>query len=120
VVGIGVALLVTVAASPVRVVNDDCPSGAEVGTGAAAHFTAPSAIVGDGAGNLYVADGHTIRKVAIATAKVSTVIGADGHVGVSLAPLPASLSAPTDVVVLPTGELGNVDAEENAVLIGHL
>ena len=30
VVAVGVALLVTVAASPVRVVNDDCPSGAEV------------------------------------------------------------------------------------------
>jgi hypothetical protein len=94
--------------------------GSADGTGAAARFVSPSGIAGDGAGNLYVADGNTIRKIAIASATVSTVIGAAGQVGVSLGALPASLNDPRGVVVLPTGELAIVDYAENAVLIGHL
>jgi hypothetical protein len=76
--------------------------------------------VGDGTGNLYVADGNTIRKIVISTATVSTVIGAGGQVGVAPGALPATLNAPADVTVLPTGELAIVDAVEKAVLIGHL
>jgi hypothetical protein len=94
--------------------------GGADGAGAAARFTAPWAIASDGAGNLYVADGNVIRKIAIASATVSTVIGAAGHVGVSLGALPASLNNPRGLVVLPTGELAIVDYAENAVLIAHL
>jgi len=74
----------------------------------------------DGAGNLYVADGPMIRKIAIDSATVSTVIGSPGRAGVSLGPLPASLGGASGVTVLPTGELAILDAIENAVLIGHL
>jgi hypothetical protein len=94
--------------------------GSADGIGAAASFNAPYDIASDGAGNLYVADGNTIRKIVIATGAVSTVIGAPGKIGVSLGPLPASLSSARNVVVLPTGELAIVDYTENAVLIGRL
>jgi hypothetical protein len=89
------------------------------GTGAAARFGGALGIASDGAGNLYVADGNTIRKIAIATATVSTVIGSPGQVGVALGALPASLSKPQGVVVLPTGELAIADAGENAILIAR-
>ncbi len=95
-------------------------TGSANGTGPAARFVAPSGIAGDGAGNLYVADGNTIRKVVIGTATVSTIIGSPYQAGVSLGALPASLNGPRGVVVLPTGELAIVDGAENAVLIGHL
>ena len=94
--------------------------GSADGVGAAARFIAPSGIAGDGAGNLYVADGNTIRKVVIASATVSTVIGSFGQAGVSPGALPATLNAPVALTVLPTGELAIVDSVENAVLIGHL
>ena len=59
-------------------------TGSVDGTGAAARFTGPNAIASDGAGNLYVGDGNgTIRKIAIASAAVSTVIGSPGRMGVS-------------------------------------
>jgi hypothetical protein len=46
------------------------------GVGAQARFTAPTAIVDDGAGNLLVADYQEIRKVEIATSTVTTMAGA--------------------------------------------
>ena len=51
---------------------------------------------------------------------MSTIIGANGRIGVSLGALPASLNRPRGIAVLPTGELAIVDSVENAVLIGHL
>jgi hypothetical protein len=95
-------------------------TGTTDGVGFAARFTAPSGIAGDGAGHLYVADGNTIRKIDLATATVSTVIGAVGQIGVAPGALPATLNVPFDVTVLPTGELAIIDSGENAVLIGHL
>ena len=94
--------------------------GTADGTGAAARFSSLRGIASDGAGNLYVADGHTIRKVAINSATVTTVIGSPDRIGVSLGALPASLGVPHGVAVLPSGELAIVDNQENAVLIGHL
>ncbi|MBI4826463.1 MAG: hypothetical protein HY807_08585 [Nitrospirae bacterium] len=57
-------------------------SGAADGTGAAATFNQPRGITSDGA-NLYVADywNHTIRKIAIATAAVTTIAGDAGVTG---------------------------------------
>lgn len=68
--------VVTVAGSP-------GVSGSADGIGSAARFNSPSEMVYDGNGNLYVADtlNHTIRKVAIATATVSTVAGKPGVSG---------------------------------------
>ena len=94
--------------------------GSADGVGAAARFIGPSGIASDGAGTLYVADSNSIRKIDIASATVSTVIGSFGQVGVSTGALPASLNTPIDLTVLPTGELAIVDSLENAVLIGHL
>ena len=54
------------------------------GAGRTARFNAPSGVASDGAGNLFVADfnNHTIRKVVIATAAVTTFAGsADGIAG---------------------------------------
>ena len=95
-------------------------AGSADGTGAAARFNGPSGITADGAGNLYVADGNTIRKIAISSAAVSTVIGIPGRWGVLLGALPASLNLPRSIAVLPAGQLAIVDTLENSVLIGHL
>ena len=58
-------------------------SGSADGVGSAARFFLPSGLALDGAGNLYVADciNHTIRKIAIATATVTTLAGQAGSVG---------------------------------------
>ena len=95
-------------------------TGSADGVGPGARFSSPSGIASDGAGNLYVVDGTTIRKIVIATGTVSTIIGSPTSVGVSPGALPASLNQPRGVAVLPTGELAIVDYAENAVLIGHL
>jgi hypothetical protein len=87
--------------------------------GSAARFNSLRGIAYDGTGNLYVADGNTVRKVVIATATVSTVIGAPARVGVSPGPLPASLNDVSGVAVLPTGEIAVIDDQENAVLIAR-
>jgi hypothetical protein len=95
-------------------------SGSLDGTGAAARFTSPSAIASDGAGNLYLSDNHTIRKVVVGTAAVSTIIGVPDLIGVSLGAFPSSLNDPSGLAVLPTGELAIIDTAENAVLMAHL
>lgn len=53
------------------------------GTGPAARFTSPIGVALDGAGNLYVTDllNHTIRKVAISSGVVTTLVGAPGQAG---------------------------------------
>lgn len=45
------------------------------GTGRAAGFAAPDAITGDGAGNLYVAEPCSIRRVTVPAAAVTTLAG---------------------------------------------
>ena len=58
--------------------------GSGDGIGAGANFAGPMALAVDGAGNLYCADGwgHTIRKVAVASAAVTTLAGTAGADGV--------------------------------------
>ena len=51
------------------------------GAGAAAHFADPYALTGDGQGQLYLADGETLRKIDLASAQVTTLAGAFGVVG---------------------------------------
>jgi hypothetical protein len=95
--------------------------GAVDGTIAAARFDGPNGIASDGAGALYVTDAsRTVRKISLAAGTVSTIVGSAGRIGVSLGALPASLSQPFGVALLPTGELAIVDYNENAVLIAHL
>ena len=51
------------------------------GTGVAAHFGTVWGVTSDGAGNLFVADTSTIRKVVIATGEVTTLAGSPGTYG---------------------------------------
>jgi sugar lactone lactonase YvrE len=52
------------------------------GTGAAARFYGPRSLASDGHGNVYVSEATSIiRKIAVATAEVSTVAGAPGMKG---------------------------------------
>jgi hypothetical protein len=55
--------------------------GTADGIGAAARFNYPISITSDGAGHLYVAETNVIRKIVIATATVSTIIGAPNRLG---------------------------------------
>jgi sugar lactone lactonase YvrE len=51
------------------------------GTGAAAGFCLPGALADDRAGNLYVLDNQTVRRVAIGSATVTTIAGSPGMAG---------------------------------------
>ena len=112
-IAIATGIVTTLAGSP------ENPGSAD-GMGAAAQFDHPLGVALDGAGNLFVADtgNATIRKIALATGAVTTVVGSHGHTGVVLGPLPAELSAPTDLVVGSAKDLFILD--ESAVLVAHL
>jgi hypothetical protein len=90
------------------------------GFGTAAALTAPTALITDGHGNLYLADtkNHTLRKVVIATGELSTLVGMPNRSGVLLGALPAGLNAPTGVAPLAaSGEL--LIADENSLLLAR-
>ena len=56
-------------------------TGSNDGTGAAALFNTPNGLATDGAGNLYLADACTIRKLVLATAEVTTIAGSPNVCG---------------------------------------
>jgi hypothetical protein len=86
----------------------------------AAHpITAPGRLTYDGAGNLYVTDAETVRKIVLATAAVTTVVGRTAQTGVLLGPLPASLNMAAGVAWLPNQGLAISDSKENVVVIGR-
>jgi sugar lactone lactonase YvrE len=91
--------------------------GRSDGVGAAAQFDFPEDVAADRVGNLYVADmfNHTVRKIDIATATVTTVVGTPAVSGVLTGALPARLNDPNSVTVLPGGRLAILD--EDAVLV---
>jgi hypothetical protein len=97
-------------------------AGSADGVGSAAHFESPQGIAIDGTGNLFVADSynHAIRKIAISTRAVTTVVGSPRRMGVVLGPLPAGLAVPYSVALGPAGELLIADEWENAILIARL
>jgi sugar lactone lactonase YvrE len=88
------------------------------GTGGQARFYGPQGIAADGQGNLYVADNvnDTIRKVEIATGKVTTLAGqpqTPGHDdGVGAA---ARFAYPLGVAVDGVGDLFVADSLNNSV-----
>jgi sugar lactone lactonase YvrE len=94
--------------------------GSADGTGVSALFNYPEGLWYDGAGNLYVADtgNSTIRKIVVATAAVTTVVGVAGSQGVRVGPLPGSINQPHAVGVLPGGGLAISDSE-NAILLAQ-
>lgn len=68
---------VTTAGVVTTLAGDESSTDAPVdGTGTAARFTGSlRGIVGDGAGNLYVTDAHSIRRIVISTGVVTTLAG---------------------------------------------
>lgn len=87
--------------------------GTADGVGSAARFTHTSALAADHAGNLFVADSgaHTIRKIVIATARVSTFAGRAGESGTSDGiQLNARFNGPTGIVFDGEGALYVSDA----------
>lgn len=83
-------------------------AGATDGVGANARFNRPFGLVADKVGNLYVADtdNHTIRKIVISTAAVSTIAGAAGQSGyVDAVGAAARFASPASVAVNNAGEL---------------
>ena len=96
-------------------------SGSTDGIGVAAKFNKPLGVAFDGVGNLYVTDteNHTIRKIALANAGVTTIAGIVGQGGVKLGPLPGRLGSPIGIAVLPTGEIFVASNSENAILKLH-
>jgi len=94
----------------------DQPPGSTDGTGAAARFTSPSGIAFDGAGNLYVADGHSIRKIAVATRAVSTLAGVADLTGdANGTGTAARFNAPGGVVADGAGNLYVADTGNNTI-----
>ena len=85
-------------------------------TGSAARFGSLRDLAVDRAGNLLIVDSgnQTIRKLAIATGVVTTLVGAPGAV-IALGPLPAGLADPKGIAVGPAGEI--LISDESAILV---
>ncbi len=93
--------------------------GAADGSGSAARLFAPHALAADGSGNLLVADtlNHTIRKIVLATAAVSTVVGTGGVASIELGPTPGILNTPSGIAAGAGGALYISSAHENAIVV---
>jgi sugar lactone lactonase YvrE len=93
------------------------PGGSSDGVGSAARFNNPTALVSDGNGGLFVADtdNGVIRRIDIASAAVTTIVGVSGQNGVLTGDLPARLNHPRGIAILPGGRLAISD--EQAILI---
>jgi sugar lactone lactonase YvrE len=96
-------------------------SGSVDGVGSAARFNHPEGLAVDSMGNLFVADSdnHTVRKIALATGAVTTVVGTPGRTGVVLGHLPASQGCPSSLLVGQSGELYITDDCEHNVLVAE-
>jgi hypothetical protein len=93
--------------------------GSQDGVGSAAWFNGLEGLALDGAGNLLIADtgNHTVRRMVLATGKVSTLVGVADSPGTVPGPLPASVSSPTGIAMLASGGFVLSDALQNAVLL---
>jgi hypothetical protein len=91
------------------------------GTGSSAHFQAPVALVMDLAGRLLVADSFddTIRRIDLSTNEVTTVVGHSGRWQTIPGPLPAYVSTPGGLAVLPSGDLVISDQDKNIILLAR-
>ena len=90
--------------------------GSADGIGANASFTSPLDIAIGPGGEIFVSDSgnSTIREIS-ATGVVTTLAGVAGEVGVTLGPLPATLSVPAGLAYVGS-TLYVVDEGENSVL----
>ncbi len=73
--------------------------GSADGIGPAAEFSGPLAIAVDEAGNLYVSDANTIRKIT-ARGVVTTVVGVVDQAGIKLGSLPGRLENTSGIALL--------------------
>lgn len=91
------------------------------GVGIAARFSLPKGLAYDGAGILYVADSanHLVRRIEVATATVTTVVGTPGRAAVALGSLPGGLSWPEALALMPSGDLVISSLEEAVVLVAR-
>lgn len=88
------------------------------GTGATARFYSPYGVAVDGSGTLFVTDAnnHTIRKVAVATGVVTTLVGAAGVSGnADGIKTAARFNAPAGVAVDDAGNLFVADANNHTI-----
>jgi DNA-binding beta-propeller fold protein YncE len=92
-------------------------SGASDGPGTAARFNRPTALVVDGAGNLFVADqaNHRIRRIDAATAMVGTVAGSSIGALDATEGVKARFNNPSAIAVTPAGDLYVMDAGNQRV-----
>lgn len=89
--------------------------GGADGAGSAARFVWPQGITIDATGNLYVADGTTIRKIT-RSAVVTTLAGTPGVLGSADGTGPAAqFNYPTGIAIDSTGNLYIADGENNTV-----
>ncbi len=97
-------------------------TGAADGTGSAARFNDPSAVVADSSGaNVYVldTDNHTVRKIATATGVVTTLAGSAGTLGsADGSGETARFNFPSGIAWTSTG-LGIADTANHTVRVGQ-
>jgi hypothetical protein len=93
-------------------------AGSTDGIGTAARFQGPQGLALDASGNLYVADtnNHTIRKVVLSTASVTTVAGTAGNPGsADGSGSSAQFDFPSGVAVDSVGNVYVADTENNTI-----
>jgi sugar lactone lactonase YvrE len=91
--------------------------GGDSGTATAAYLNEPYGVVGDTAGNLYIADGNRIRKVDKTTGNITTIAGtgAAGYSGDNGQATAAKMFWTTGVVLDGGGNLYIADSNTNRV-----
>lgn len=91
------------------------------GTGANALLNYPYSVTSDGSGGIYVGElnNHKVRKFALTSQALTTVVGAPGNLGVVLGPLPGGVNTPTGLAFAPPYGLFIVDQVENAILVAR-
>jgi hypothetical protein len=108
--------VVTTLAGPTGPLNENNFGSAD-GTGSAARFNFPTALVLDGAGNLFVTDyrNHTIRKVTPAGV-VTTFAGSAGNAGSTNGTgTAARFTTPRDIVIDGAGNLYVAEQDSNTI-----
>jgi hypothetical protein len=100
-------------------VRIDLRTGASVSLPAPADGWRATALAHDRRGTLYVAEAtrQRVRALVLETGEIFDVVGQPGSQGVQLGALPASVSYPMDIAVLPDGSLAIADFNENVILV---
>lgn len=85
------------------------------GVGSSARFDGPVALTADGSGNLFVADGSIIRKVAVAASSVSRFAGGGPNTGIDGVGSAASFFNPTGIAFDASGNLFVADTNDATI-----